>query len=580
MSWYDFDKKAVDYFTKALEQSKSGFSKFNTLVALGRSHLKAGQPTEAEERLNEAIKMQVDMLAEATSKSSTDYMRKLLRMAYKQLGRCLALKFTSSKPPNEDDAKKAIHGFEQAITFAAEDDSTSANVALMDQIYRLLVAVNNPKDIVDTVCSWETKLRAAWMLADVEYEANQQIYYQQASKAEDRVDDMTKCYKDAMEAISDTGDKLLMQVAIASMHWKVLGDEDLAHEELQQIMETDNTLWSGKQARHRASILLSEIMYSRIKLAPTVWMRRILASNLADISQKDTESGLDIWNIRPNISLASAYLRSNQRSKAVQLLDSTFLLCMEWLTDDVSWNDSQSLRLLARLLACVGLYKDAEIACSATFSVLDKTDPEPDLDNEAEKEVEGELENTDGAGSASNSEEHTTSVINSLPTNADNQEQQKSQGDDSAEGRQATFNQLNRLIPIYEEETYSTSSWCNNCRKTFTFWVKGEPLYMCIICQGMDLCKDCHAKRIAIPLGAEISPSVDGVAGQAEKVDYCGEHHDYVKAPTEGWGGVRYGIMSVVPEKVEFRHWLKDVEERWGLWKEGRDGNAKTHEHV
>jgi hypothetical protein len=44
---------------------------------------------------------------------------------------------------------------------------------------------------------------------------------------------------------------------------------------------------------------------------------------------------------------------------------------MEWLRDDVSWNDSTSLRLLAKLLACVGLREEAAIAYSAGFSKLD-----------------------------------------------------------------------------------------------------------------------------------------------------------------------------------------------------------------
>ena len=57
-----------------------------------------------------------------------------------------------------------------------------------------------------------------------------------------------------------------------------MDDEDLAHDELHKIIDTNDSSANGKQARHRASIVLSEIMYGRIKLALTVWMRQVLAA--------------------------------------------------------------------------------------------------------------------------------------------------------------------------------------------------------------------------------------------------------------------------------------------------------------
>jgi hypothetical protein len=44
-------------------------------------------------------------------------------------------------------------------------------------------------------------------------------------------------------------------------------------------------------------------------------------------------------------------------------------------------------------------------------------------------------------------------------------------------------------------------------------------------------------------------------------------NHDYISGPVEEWGGIKGGIMTVQPERVQFTHWLKDIEEGWNEWK-------------
>ena len=45
----------------------------------------------------------------------------------------------------------------------------------------------------------------------------------------------------------------------------------------------------------------------------------------------------------------------------------------------------------------------------------------------------------------------------------------------------------------------------------------------------------------------------------------------------EGWGGINGCIMTILPEKVVFKHWLKDVEEKWTEW-ESPSGSKKLQE--
>jgi hypothetical protein len=49
---------------------------------------------------------------------------------------------------------------------------------------------------------------------------------------------------------------------------------------------------------------------------------------------------------------------------------------------------------------------------------------------------------------------------------------------------------------------------------------------------------------------------------------YCGKNHTYVKAPVEGWKGVKNGVMRIGTERIPFRDWLQELkDEKWpGAW--------------
>jgi hypothetical protein len=57
---------------------------------------------------------------------------------------------------------------------------------------------------------------------------------------------------------------------------------------------------------------------------------------------------------------------------------------------------------------------------------------------------------------------------------------------------------------------------------------------------------------------------------------YCGQDHTYIKAPVEGWKGVKNGVMRIANEKIPFKDWLQALkEERWpsaweSFWKNER----------
>ena len=563
---YDFSKKSVEYYLKAEACSKTSSGKFFTLVGLGCAYHAVGEFEKAYEVLSRALLLEEEM---KSLKQHENYVNYLLRRAYETIG--TAVWNMNRSPLPKEEIEKAIRAFERASTFHSTAD-LSTDETIMDWTASVLIGSEDMKGFVERVLSWDAKPCAAWMLEDIEYGGRHHTEFQNAAKQEHRIHDMIACYKAAMEAITDEGDALLIRVEFASMFWKALEDEDLAHDELRQIMDSTNSSKHGIRARHRANLLLSEMMYGRIKLAPTVWMKRILAANLATFSEKDTENEQDIWNIRPNISLASAYLSSNQLQEAAKLLDHTFSMCMDLLRDDVSWNDSTSLRLLAKLLACAGLQRDAMIAYSAGFSNLDAPSDEKDLDAKSPTEdvaVQTDFGDTSGTSEEDNSQKDTPGDSQSEAQEGEKQPaedkgkdatSEKDGSKDKTEGDivEIARPKLQRLIPEGQEELAPMpGGWtCDGCSKEFPYWVIDEPLYLCLICRDIDLCKDCHAKRLKA-----------NEEGSNTRVAYCGMNHDYVKGPIEGWGGIKEGIMTVLPEKINFHHWLTDLEERWVEWK-------------
>ncbi|KAF1813441.1 hypothetical protein P152DRAFT_457803 [Eremomyces bilateralis CBS 781.70] len=69
-------------------------------------------------------------------------------------------------------------------------------------------------------------------------------------------------------------------------------------------------------------------------------------------------------------------------------LDGIFKGCVEALSDSEGWNDFPSFRMLAKSLACLpGLERDAQIALSCQFYIVDKDIREPDKADEDEDET-------------------------------------------------------------------------------------------------------------------------------------------------------------------------------------------------
>jgi hypothetical protein len=157
-----------------------------------------------------------------------------------------------------------------------------------------------------------------------------------------------------------------------------------------------------------------------------------------------------------------------------------------------------------------GLTKDAQIAFSAIFSVVDPEVSHDDSDSEADDDRFLHLTGKD--------------------------------------------------TPYDEDLTSGLGLGCGGeCSLRFLdCW--SQPLYLCLTCVDVRLCEACYTKRIAQNKGEACS----------HWRTYCGPNHEYLGGPIDGWSGVRGGIMTIGESKVKFADWLKDVEKRWSKVKLGR----------
>lgn len=94
---------------------------------------------------------------------------------------------------------------------------------------------------------------------------------------------------------------------------------------------------------------------------------------------------------------------------------------------------------------------------------------------------------------------------------------------------------------------------CNCCRKQVSDWARGGA-YLCIYCIDCNICEECFDKR-----AARVTGELD-----ADWRTICPQDHKHVRAPVEGWTGVKDGRLRIGSDEVSFKDWLRGVEGKWG----------------
>jgi hypothetical protein len=255
-----------------------------------------------------------------------------------------------------------------------------------------------------------------------------------------------------------------------------------------------------------------------------------------------------------------------------------------------------SFRTLAKVLTCLGgLEKEAAIAASAQLYVMDRTiynnertcsdSGDDDVQHKVtshgdfiEMPAEGDSSTISANGSSgvtdASSAVTDVSTIPDVSTSTsaatDSNFAPETKPDVTTEGIITPFEVLptetNADMPAIEDASSETDEdidsnsgiSCDECGKSITNW-KEDSAYLCLYCTDIDICGTCFETRRQRERG-ELP---------AAWRTQCPKSHKHIKAPIEGWGGVKDGVITIGSEKIVFKEWLKDLKDvKWpNAWK-------------
>jgi hypothetical protein len=329
---------------------------------------------------------------------------------------------------------------------------------------------------------------------------------------------------------------------LAEFHRTVVGGPEALAEAkliLNKVLNTAN----DSQVISKASFQIADILVDEFRATRDPFRKIAAQDEMKKLVSKVRENmSIDFDATLSQTTIPLVYMtRKLAAFEFQEKLRETFFGCYDLLTDETIGNDSQSLRMLARVLAYVpGLQHDAEIAASCQLYIVDKEvqkkemtleESEHESDNEdnkqveqsEKKEAETEKENiTNGVskdeaaingGTNGHAEEDSDKLVavNVAETELTNGHKQtedidKKHNDESKEVKieekfkngekesQEIPDNVDNVNNKAKEEDGDLDEIhgiiiCNSCKKMMTNWSSGA-VYLCYYCTELDLCEE------------------------------------------------------------------------------------------
>lgn len=387
-----------------------------------------------------------------------------------------------------------------------------------------------------------------------------------------------------------------------------LGEHGMAKDSLNQLI---NDPKSHPYYVESSCDLLCEQQFEEFRLSNDPIVKSTILEDTKKLLTKLSEVfGNDFKAANSSISLLLAGMlrKLGPALEWHDVLQAIFQSCVDGLSDDVGWNDSNSFRRLARVLMWVeGLETEAQVAMTAQLYIVDPEVRKSDLTKQTLSEQgpstseeqlggrqpdklgesAGASEQDDDRGETSTTDQVTAS---SLAPTTEAPEQNMSDVDGGARAAEtrgtvditATDQQQTTTGPTAQVKPTATdaaspvisdprnedvesdpmsegllnlgtdSFYCDYCRKYVVDWAHGSS-YMCLYCNDCDICEECFDKRAARHRG-EL---------EADWRVICPQYHKHIRAPVEGWRGVKDGKLRIGSDEIPFKDWLRGVEGKW-----------------
>jgi tetratricopeptide (TPR) repeat protein len=554
--------EAASYLERAVECMQGDFlEKAGTLYLLAPKYKMIDQNFTAIKYYDQAYNMLQTSDAQELSAEKHDKIESLRIVILSDKARVY-----STMEQSED----ALRTFNEARRLSGKQPLTGST---LDDI-TLLYKKGEPADaykLMEVLRSWTDKERNSWFSYCFESWVDEDAVTRMQRAAKLAKD--TDILLDWLEALANTLPTesfflFNLRCAIAYIYYPVLGDLERGETLRREIMAMktkshpyfENTM---NETRTQQRMELADILFCMFQMSSDPIKKEEIMEKLRLLpSAHDSDDNIresHIGMLRANMLRIMGPAKEYQK-----YMDELFTSCVRGLEDSVSWNDSPSLRLLSKVLASLDtLEKDARIAISAQFSILDRAIHSQDVVSEASETI------VVGDGGEDDTEHESTEEIEpstgSVETRDDPQADGVSEVADDASGRyqdpaasatvpDSAQTELSKL----DEDLTEWSVGCDGqCGMRTLSWT--QPLYYCVVCPNTDLCEDCHSKRIKETAGGDDKPWVS----------FCGANHRYIKGPMKDWKGIQNGVIRIGDEKCTVKEWLRGLkQQRWpDAWK-------------
>ena len=396
------DKEGVEHLEKcvALLEGRSLVKSATLRLLAERSEYPSrgeANHDKAISYLDEAIEAFPDLEIEnLTEKKKKDWNYKKIQMRLEK-GRILR---------NKDDLDAALGIYNEA---------REASIEPLDgwELQNITNVFDEKKDpdgsgLMNTLKSWTNKERNNWLDTTFFYDPMEDSVKRlnRAAKLTNQIDLLLE-WLTGVERASSAQDGLKIfniQAAIANIHQVLLGDVEKAKQIRHDMLSTKIRVWPWQEDilprimtnewMRYAGIIFSQFHSSPDPLRKETFLEELKKIPRVHVSDELYEShvGMLVANMLRVMGPARGYY---------EYLDNIFQACMSGLEDSVSYNDAPSLRLLAKVLASLdGLERDAQIAYSLQFSILDREIHENGKDKEKDKNSSDETPAADLEGDA------------------------------------------------------------------------------------------------------------------------------------------------------------------------------------
>lgn len=556
LSEWPFD--ALEAFNESLKLCETDIDRFATLAAMAKCyHSIADHDKDAYGMACKALALDHSRLG----KGYDDLLHTALivRAAYES---------------NHNMLEAAVESLQEAMTVYSGDRGKTA--ADFSMLLRTLDKLGRHEDILASIVKWGP-IRLAVTAEDWD-EVN--MWYQKAAKHTGQEQVMMMTYELLVQELAplEWASPTRYQYALGCR--RSIGDMAKAKSLLYEILDADNCIDPATDTvsdsiPYLARREVAEIIYEEFLQATSSTQKRASLSEIEGLAGRKLGNAHLTSDVQANFLkrpeatiLARMYRRVGPLDKFEETLTEAFNNCLASLKDQNPWNDSDTLRELCNVLACLpGLQREAAIALSAQFYHVDK-----ELMMKSLEMASRFRELDDGLGLRYSSDEEWED------TDDDDKGQDEDGKDDAADAnskhhdempqgpgekdwiRAIVDNDANDRFDIKGHRGIRCGGYCLDNPGDITSWDQ-TVMYRCVVCTDCDWCEACYLNRIAN------SGSSEGEKWRA----YCGAGHEFIRGPAEGWMGIKNGKIEIKDKEPEkFEEWLGHLErEKWPkAWEE------------